>query len=445
MTIYPLKHKIVQFGVAAFLATPMVAFAEVDSMVREAMALTEKGQAQAAFSLLEKLESARAGDPDFDLMLGVSASQIGDHNRAIFAFERVISVQPGNARARAELAKSLFAVGDNAGARRLLSETKDQGVPVEVATTLDQFMQAVDRVEEAGRSSVKSYVEFGLGNDSNANGGPGNSIVAVPLFGGALVTLNPAGIKAGANFTTMGTGVSGRYVIDPRWSLIGNFNTNFRWNADPASSFNSWRNDLSAGASYREERNEYSVAAQAGSYDVGGSNARNLSGLVAEWTYRLDGFRQFGTYFQTSRLSYPGQNVRDAQRNVLGISYAHLSRSGLMGFGGLYTGSENEFAAGSPHLGHKFVGLRGGLQNPFSDTLSVFATVGYEMRDFGGPDPFFLVNRADKQTNLNIGLTWVPAKAWRVTPQIAYTRTESNVPINAYDALQVGVTVRREF
>ena len=445
MPTNPLKYKIVQLGVVAFLATPLAAHAEVDSVVREAMVLTEKGQAQAAFSLLDKLEPARSGDPDFDLMLGVSASQIGDHNRAIFAFERVISVQPGNARARAELAKSLFAVGDNVGARRLLSETKEQGVPVEVATTLDQFMQAVDRVEEAGRSSVKSYVELGLGSDTNVNGGPGNSIVAVPLFGGALITLTPAGVKTAANFASLGTGVSGRYVIDPRWSLIGNFNTNFRWNADPATSLNSWRNDISAGASYREERNEYSIAAQAGSYDVGGSNARNLTGLVGEWTYRLDGFRQFGSYFQTSRLSYPGQNVRDVQRNVLGVSYAHLGRGGLLGFGGLYTGSENEFAAGNPHLGHKFVGLRGGLQNPFSDSLSMFATLSYEKRDFGGPDPFFLVNRSDKQTNLNIGLTWVPAKAWRVTPQISYTRTESNVPINDYDALQAGVTVRREF
>lgn len=445
MTKYPSKNKFALPGLVLALLIPAMAHAEIDAVVREAMALSEKGQAQAAFALLDPLETARAGDADFDLMLGVAASQAGDYNRAIFALERVLTTQPGNARARAELAKALFAVGDNAGARKLLSEVKEQGVPVEVATALDQFMQAVDRVEEAGRSSVKGFVELGLGNDTNATAGPTNNVVAVPLFGGALVTLAPAGTKTNANYTTLGAGVSGRYVIGPRWSLIGNFATNFRWNSDPASSLNSLRNDVSGGASYREERNEYALAVQAGSYDVGGSSARNLTGLVGEWTHRFDGFRQFGTYFQTSRLSYPGQSVRDAQRNVLGVSYAHLTRNGLLGYAGAYTGSENEFAAGNPHLGHKLIGLRAGVQNPFSDTLSAFATLGYEKRDFGGPDPFFLVNRSDIQTNLNIGLNWIPAKAWRMTPQIAYTKTQSNIAINEYDALQIGVTVRREF
>ena len=449
MTLHSTKNKIAQSSLVLALLVPAIAHAELDAVVREAMALSEKGQPQAAFALLDPLEAARAGDADFDLMLGVAASQAGDYNRAIFALERVLTTQPGNARARAELAKALFAVGDNAGARRLLSEVKEQGVPVEVATALDQFMQAVDRVEEAGRSSVKGFVELGLGNDTNANAGPTGNLISVPsgpnFLGGGIVTLTPASTKMGASFTTLGAGVSGRYVIDSRWSLIGNFATNFRWNADPASGLNSLRNDLSAGASYREERNEYALVVQAGSYDVGGSSARNLTGLVGEWTHRFDGFRQFGTYFQTSRLSYPGQSLRDAQRNVLGVSYAHLSRNGLLGYAGAYTGSENEFAAGNPHLGHRFVGLRLGVQNPFSDTLSAFATLGYEKRDFGGPDPFFLVNRSDIQTNLNIGLNWIPAKAWRVTPQVAYTKTQSNIAINEYDALQIGVTVRREF
>jgi outer membrane protein len=429
----------------AGLFAPATVFAEVDALVLQAKDLSDKGQAQAAFTLMEPHETRRAGDADFDLMFGVVANQIGDHNRAILALERAIVVQPGNARARAELARALFAVGDRAGARRLLAEVKEQGVPVEVATTLDQFMRAIDRVEEAGRSSFKGYVEAGIGNDSNVNGGPSFTTVAVPSFGGAVVTLAPAGVKTQASFTTLGAGLSGRYVIDPRWSAIGSASVNWRWNADPSQGFNSMRGDLSGGFSYREERNEFSVVAQVGAYDIGGNNARNSTGLVGEWTHRFDGFRQAGAYLQTGRLAYPGQPIRDAQRNVLGVSYAQLFKTGLLAFGGLYGGNETPNSGAVPHLGHQLSGLRGGVQQPFSDRLAAFGTLGFEQRSFGGVDPNFLVTRSDQQSNLNVGLTWTPWQAWRITPQIAWTQVKSNVPINEFDQTVFSVTARREF
>ena len=244
-------------GSLALLATPTASHAVVDDLVRQAVALSEKDQGRAAFDLLAPQETARAGDADFDLVFGIAANQAGEFNRAIFALERVVVTQPANARARAELARALFAVGDTVGARRLLSETKDQGVPVEVARTLDQFMQAIDRVEEAGRSSIKAFVDVGLGHDSNVNGAPANNVVAVPALGGLLVTLTPAGTKTASAFSTLGGGLSGRHVLDPRWSLLGNINAGWRWNGDAASPFNTVQLDANTGVSYRAERNEW--------------------------------------------------------------------------------------------------------------------------------------------------------------------------------------------
>ncbi len=441
------KCRALALGLCAALALPLAVQAEVDDLVRSAVALAEKGQGKEAFNLLDAKEPARAGDPDFDLIFGVAANQAEEYNRAIFALERVLVVQPGNARARAELGRALFSVGDTVGARRVLNETKEQGVPVEVAKTIDQFLSAIDRVDEAGRSSVKGYVEAGIGHDDNINGAPSSNIIAVPAFtalGFGPVTLSPAGTKTGASLTTLGAGVSGRFVIDSRWSLLGNASASFRWNGDPASPFNSVQGNLGGGASYRVDANEYTVSAMLGTYDVGGRRVRDQVGLVGEWIHRLDGFRQISSYAQLSRLTYPGQSTRDAQRNVLGVAYAHLFRSGLLAFGGLYAGNESE-SSGNPQLGHNLTGLRGGLQKPFSESLAAFATVGYEERRFGGQDPLFLVTRNDRQTNFSLGMTWVPAKLWRVTPQISSTQASSNIAINEFSSQQVSVTVRREF
>jgi hypothetical protein len=71
--------------------------------------------------------------------------------------------------------------------------------------------------------------------------------------------------------------------------------------------------------------------------------------------------------------------------------------------------------------------------------------LNHERRSYGGADPFFGVVRRDRQTQWALGLSWLPAPGWRVTPQWAQTRNASNVPITDYDRRVFSVTVRREF
>ncbi|MET0312074.1 MAG: surface lipoprotein assembly modifier [Burkholderiaceae bacterium] len=425
---------------------PGAAHAVVDDAVKNGLAMADKGQGKEAYAMLEPLEASRAGDPDFDTVFGIAANQAGEYTRAIFALERVLAVQPDNARARAEMGRALFAVGDFKGARAALSDTKAQGVPSEAALTIDQFLQAIDAAEAAGRSSVRGYVEFGFGHDSNANSGPAITTVAVPALGGLPLTISPGGVEQSAGFATLGAGFSGRYVIDPRWSVIGNVSGNWRGHSGSADQFDIFQVDGAIGGSYRVERNEFSLVLNAGTYEVDHRRLRDQVGFTGEWTYRIDNFRQVNTYLQYSQLSYPGQNLRDVDRTVAGASYAHQFRdNGLILFAGGYVGQEDPQEAGVPHLGHDLYGVRVGAQFPFSNTLAIFGAVGYEHRKFGGTDPLFLATRKDNQANLNIGLSWVPVPKWRVTPQLSFTRVNSNVPIADFDKTVFSITARREF
>lgn len=421
------------------------AHAEVDELVTNARALLEQSQAQKAFDLLEPQEAARAGDPDFDTVLGIAAVETGQYTRAVFALERVLAVQPSNSRARAELGRALFSVGDTKASRQVLMETKRDDIPAEAAATIDQFLQAIDQVEDAARSSVKPYLEASIGHDTNINAGPGNPNVAVPAFGGLIFTLNPAGVETQDTFVTLGGGLSANYVLDPRWSLIANAYGNARINGQ-YNDFNTGQVDVNVGASYRYEKHQFKAVVQAGTYTVAGSRARDQQGLIGEWTYRPDGFRQWSTYIQWGDLIYPGQSLRDATRTVIGTSYAHTFRdSDVVAFAGAYLGTEKERASGVPHLGHDLVGLRVGGQKSLSDEWALFGSVSYEDRKYGGADPLFLVTRHDKQWGLNLGANYVPAKGWRFTPQLTLTSVKSNVAISDYNRTMFSVTVRRDF
>lgn len=426
------------------LLSVLPAQAEVDALVRESLALAEQGKPQEAFDRLAAVETQRAGDPDFDTVLGIAANDTGQFTRAVFALERALTVQPGNARARAELGRALFALKDNLAARQVLQEAKRENIPPEVARKIDDFLLAIDRNEEAARSSIKAYVETSYGTDSNINSGPTNANVAVPSLGGLVLTLNPSAVKLKDSFYTLGAGVSGRYVIDPRLSLIASASGNFRFNND-YNDFDTNQMDLSAGAVYRLDKNEFSAVVQVGSYSADNRGVRDQGGVVGEWTYRPDEASQWSSYVQLSSLRYPGQTVRNAHRYVLGTSYATALSGGLVLFGGGYFGSENERASGVPHLGHRLAGLRAGVQQSVNADVDLFASVGFERRHYGGADPLFLVTRRDDQSNLNLGLNWVPVVSWRITPQLSLMKTSSNIAISDFSKRVLSVTVRKDF
>jgi len=432
------------FGSATVLLMAPPARAEADALVRESLLLVDQGKAQQAFDRLAAVEPARAGDPDFDTVLGIAANETGQFTRAVFALERALTVQPGNSRARAELGRALFSLGDNQAARQVLQETKRDAIPPEAARKIDEFLQAIDRNEEAARSSVRGYVEGSIGRDSNINSGPSNGNVAVPALGGLVLRLVPSGVRLEDSFYSVGAGVSGRFVIDPRLSLIASASGNYRFNND-YNDFDTHQFDISAGASYKVDKDEFTAVAQAGSFSVDNRGVRDQRGVVGEWTHRPDVASQWTTYLQLSTLRYPGQSLRDAERYVLGASYARALRGGLLAFGGVYAGTENERAPNVPHLGHRLAGLRAGLQQSVNADVDVFANTGYEERRYGGSDPLFLVTRRDRQTSLNLGLVWVPVVNWRITPQLSLLKTDSNIAISDFSKRVLSVTVRRDF
>lgn len=107
-------------------------FALADELTDRAKTLLEQNKATEAFALLDTEENVRAGEVSYDLLLGVSALESGQNTRAVFALERVLAVEPNNARARAEIARAYLAMGDTTAARQEFESVQKQGVPPEV-------------------------------------------------------------------------------------------------------------------------------------------------------------------------------------------------------------------------------------------------------------------------------------------------------------------------
>ena len=57
----------------------------------------------------------------------------------------------------------------------------------------------------------------------------------------------------------------------------------------------------------------------------------------------------------------------------------------------------------------------------------------------------FGVKRKENQSTISVGLNWVPAKTWRVSPQLSHTQNQSHIAIYDYDRTVLSISARKEF
>jgi hypothetical protein len=428
--------------VAALALHASSAFA--DELTDKAKGLLSAGKAAEAYQLLEPAESTRAGEVDYDFLLGISALEVGQNTRAVFALERVLAMDPSNARARAEIARAYLALGETKTAAQEFETVQRQGVPADVSMTIDRYIAAARRVDDMNTTLVTGYLEAAIGYDSNVNAGPNKSTMAIPGFGSLPFVLGKDSTSNEDGFGSIGGGVNVRTPLGDGYAFLGGLSGVARGNFSKQQ-FDTQNADANIGITKTVDKDVYTLMAQTGVYYLDDNRYRNHTGLTGQWQRNLDARNQVGVFAQYSDLHYASLESRDADRYVAGASYAHLYRDGVMAFASAYLVGERPQEKNVDWLGFDGVGVRvGGRMNYDAQTV-FFGGLTYERREYNKQDPLFLTTRHDNQYGLLLGATRYLTKEWSVTPQVAWTVNESNVALNDYNRELVSVTVRREF
>lgn len=412
--------------------------------LRHAQDLIAAGKTKEAYLLLEPLETKHAGEPFYDLLLGIAAVESGQSTRAVFALERVLSLEPNNARARAEIARAYLALGEIDTARQEFKTVREQDISPEIARTIDHYLAAADRIDTATRTTIKGYVEVTLGYDSNVNAGPDLNSIAIPSFGGLQFTLDKDSRANRAAFGTLAGGATLRHPLTESLALTTGLSGWKKMN-NGKSRFDTASVDANVGLSWQQERNTYSLTAQYNNFWLDDKDYRRAAGLTAQWQHNLNARNQFSTFVQYSDLDYDKQHIRDADRWVYGAAYAHALRTGEIIFASIYGIAEKEKAKQQPQMGHDGYGIRVGAQTKSSQQLVIFGNISLEQRDYGGEEPAFLKVRDDTQLNINLGATYSLAKQWSLTPRISHTKNSSNIELNEYKRTMASLALRRDF
>ncbi len=431
-------------AVAVLGCVPTLAAAEepVGELISQALKLHSAGKAEAAFKLLLPEVATRAGNPDFDYALGMAAADSGHLGEAIIALQRVIAVQPDNAQARAELARSYALSGDvDTAKREFESVSADPAVPDPVRNRFNRLIKDYDKQIKGGGNAVTGFFEAESGYDSNINTATDATSITLPVF----AFLGPATLSGAARnihdgFYQIQGGISGSTALGRQTRLylsgLGNWRDNFQ-----SSQFDQASLTGSVGVAHSFHNGDaLSLSGQAQKFWLGHAGFRSSYGVIGQFTKRLSDNRALAISAQFIRLDFDGGATMDADRYGLSVNYS--GKSVYFGVGG---GREKTLQAASDHLSHYYATGQIGTEVALSSKLVLLAGASIEHRAYEAADPLFLVRRKDTQFDGTLGLRYALTKAVSVRPRVTYTRNVSNIPLNDYDRVTASLGVRFEF
>ena len=148
--------------------------------------LVESGMYQDAFELADSLFEQYAGDADFDYLYALAARQIGKHQEAIFAFERVVINRPNNLNARYALAVAYYEVDNFAASKREFNNLVKLKPSAKITEQAERYLQLIDKQSVKLDPVWSGFAGLSLGHDSNVSSGLGDEKYPISILGLSL-------------------------------------------------------------------------------------------------------------------------------------------------------------------------------------------------------------------------------------------------------------------
>ena len=427
-----------------------------DAELERAKLLIHAGQAAQAYALLEKSEFTRAGEVEFDTLLGIAALDGGKPDKATLAFERVLAVDPNAAGARLDMARAYFALGDYQRARQELDLLAGDKPPPAARLMIDQYRAAIAERERARskHTVVSGYLEGVAGYDDNITSVVGDFTNAV------LATYSLPGFQPTGNAVMRSSAIAGSNagfdVVHPltdTLSLVGGADLHYR-NLLQAANYSSEQLDLRGGASYAVGANLLRGGLTLQGFrqrtDVPTAN-RNALGLNLEWRHTFSERDQGSLFGLATRQRYPDIAVNDVDSLIVGGGWLHQFAAAYrpMLYGSVMTGQDNalDLLANGADNGKRYSSGRVYGQLSFGATLDLFGNFGLMVRSdraaFARSSNIAYGN--DHLQDLTLGLNWRAAPNWTVRPQATYSENSSNIALSEFRRTEATITARYDF
>ncbi len=425
---------------------PSVAMA-AEPDTEQGLALLQQGKYAEAYALLEPFEIDKAGDINFDYLLGTAALNSGNPTKATFIFERILAQNPNYVSVRLDMGRAYYEMHDYARAKiEFETVIVFQNLPPDLKSAAEQYLTAMNQMHEASKTAFTAYIEGGLGHNANINSGISQSQnpVYLPSYG-ILYFMNQTNLKTSDRYLNTTAGMEVNHQASDTVSLYGGVDASAR-TYDKYNTSNYGSVSARGGVSLREGSWIFRTGINGANNTLHSAHSYDTTGIDGDARYQVNASNQVNVTLQGMRLRFADPLLQVQNYNQSSLTAGWMMALGNGGTAMTFSatgGSERAF--GRDDGNKTYQGLRIGWQSTITPTTGAFMSLGAQRSKYDKINPTFLVNRSDKLYDLSLGVSWAFAHAWSLRPQVVYVRNDSNVLFNKYSGTDFSLNLRRSF
>lgn len=427
-----------------------------DQLLIKAESMIIIGNPAAAYALLEPFEFELAGEERFDYLLGIAALDSGMPDKATFALERVLQVNPNSTAARLDMARAYFQLGDFPRAKFEFNIVLQQKPSEAALDNIKKYLEKIHTLETGNNSSITGYIEGTVGSDSNVNNSTSQTRIYVDTLA-ANATLDPTNIRTSDTYIAAAAGAEITYRLNSFWHVYAAADARKR-RYTTQQSFDALNLDARAGIARNGDTNQVRLGLMNGQYILGTAHNSDASGINTEWRHILSPANQLKLFGQFSQYRFVDTVMKqnDFDQQSIGGGWQHVLSNGKSSlFCNLYQGTEKDVSTiitlpASPNGGRtdgarNFSGIRFGGHMAVSNKSILFVNAGIQQGHYEKTNYWFQRKRVDQLTDLNMGINWQINKDWTARPQLIYAMNDSNIEIYAFNRTDISLSIHRDF
>ena len=386
------------------------------------------------------------GDVHFDFLYGVTAINVGRVAEGLLALERHLAAVPANDRARLELARGYFLLGEYARARAEFEFVLRYNPPAGVRTTIAGFLQAMQQREGAGRrSSARFYAEVGGGKDTNVNAGTFRD--EVPLVFGTVSLADGSSRQVGDLFKQVALGGQSQLQVSGRLGVFAGFDLTHRVN-DNQPAFDISSATASIGFTQLGGGGLWRLALAANELQVGHNRYRSSLQLNGDATYSVGQDNTVVPFLQVAELRHArADEARNARLSTVGGQFnANFPQwPGQPSFGVRLNHAVESNLRGRRDFSREQTGVRLSLTISPLAPLRLSGGIAADRQRYGADDPVFGTLRKDDTLTLDGAVSWNFDARWSLRAEGFWTRVRSNQDLYDQDRKVAQLKLRYQY
>ncbi len=377
---------------------------------------------------------------EYNFLAGYVAAEKGDTKKAIKHYRKTLKNRPDWTRARVELARSLYVLGDRTAADYHFRLAEKSELPPDIARIVSGFRKAI-----RDQKSWNFSVEAGLAPDTNINTSTDNHTVYIDALGTGSplpFKLNDAARRKTGVGQTFAASGQARIKLTPVYAMqvegsAGMINYS-------GKQYDDVHIDGSIGISKDFGRNRLTVSATGSQRWYGGHPSSRLYGGKISAQRIVGNTGELNAQVATQKVESPLNADYAGIQYVASLQYSQaISKTTLLSA----TLNGRLESLGNSIYSNKLVAIQlaGGTELGWG--INAGGTVTASRTWFNGYWPAFLVTRRDWQVETHVYAGLRNVRVWGFSPSVNYSFTEgfSNVPIYEVTRHRVEFNLARYF